>query len=130
MLSKNNIKKHFLDAKYELLVFVFFVLSRFPCLGHDIFNTDVWKWKSRIFDFGSGVFTMNFEQTLQRYHPGVTLMWLGTIAVKINSFYYKVILGTTPPDNNISTQFFYFIFSRNCNYYCNCSCSGVCFSCY
>lgn len=91
--------------KYEFLVILFFVLSRIPSLGYEIFNTDVWKWKARIFNFGSGVFNLDFANTLQRYHPGVTLMWLGTIAVKLNSFYYKVILGLTPPDNDITTVF-------------------------
>lgn len=105
---RSTLKKYY----YETCVFIFFVLSRLPSLGHEIFNTDVWKWKARIFDFGQGIFTFNFEQTLQRYHPGVTLMWLGSIGVKLNSFYYKIILGITPPDNDISAIFTLHFFQK------------------
>lgn len=105
---KSTLKKYY----YEICVFIFFVLSRLPALGHEIFNTDVWKWKSRIFDFGQGIFTLNFEQTLQRYHPGVTLMWLGSIGVKLNSFYYKIVLGINPPDNDVSAIFTLHFFQK------------------
>ena len=105
---KSILKKYYL----ELGVFIFFVLSRLPSLGHEIFNTDVWKWKSRIFDFGQGIFTLNFEQTLQRYHPGVSLMWLGSIGVKLNSFYYKIVLGMNPPDNDVSAIFTLHFFQK------------------
>ncbi len=99
MLRKLN------QIKYELIVFTLFVLSRLPHLGHDNFNTDVWKWKARIYDFGSGVFSLNFEQTIQKYHPGVMLMWIGTAAVKVFNLYYEVILGRTPADNDVATIF-------------------------
>ncbi len=105
-------KKYLSNFKYEVGVFVVFVLLRLPYLGHDIFNTDVWKWKSRIFNFSNGIFNLDFVQTLQRYHPGVTLMWLGTIGVKLNSFYYKVLLGITPPDNDITTVFTLHFFQK------------------
>jgi hypothetical protein len=93
------------ELKYEILIFGFFIVSRLPGLGSDMFNTDVWKWKMRIYNFSNGIFNLNFEETLQRYHPGVTLMWLGTLGVKLNSFYYKVFLGIQPPDDNIEFIF-------------------------
>lgn len=98
--------------KAEFLFVAVFIAVHIPSLGHEIFNTDVWKWKSRIFNFGSGIFGFDFAQTLQRYHPGVSLMWLGTIAVKLNSFYYKVILGINPPDNDISVVFTLHFFQK------------------
>ena len=52
--------------KYEILVFILFVVSRLPDLGYDTFNTDVWKWKARIFDFGTGIFTLDFAKTIQK----------------------------------------------------------------
>jgi hypothetical protein len=73
--------------KYEIVVAIFFILSRLPLLGHDTFNTDVWKWKARSFDFSTGIFTFDFAKTLQKYHPGVTLMWAGTSAIKIANLY-------------------------------------------
>ncbi len=93
------------NYKIEILILLIFVLMRIPELGHDMFNTDVWKWKSRTYDFGSGIFSLNFDKTLQKYHPGVTLMWLGTAGVKINSFYHKVILGAPAEDNLIGNVF-------------------------
>lgn len=104
-MNNNNFIKKIKSIKYELLVILFFITSRLPSLGSEIFNTDTWKWKSRIFNFGSGIFGLDFATTLQRYHPGVTLMWIGSVAVKIHSFYYKIILGYNPPDNDISTVF-------------------------
>lgn len=77
----------------ELLLVALFVLSRAPSLGHDNFNTDVWKWKSRSYDFGTGVFTLDFNKTLQKYHPGVTLMWVGTVGVKVFNFYADHVNG-------------------------------------
>src|SRR3990172_9953599 len=93
------------SLKYEIMVFIVFVASHLPSLGYDTFNTDVWKWKARIFDFGSGVFNLNFVQTIQKYHPGVTLMWIGTVVVKFFNLYYDVIYKTPPPDNDISVIF-------------------------
>lgn len=91
--------------KYEITVFVFFILVRLPSLGNDIFNTDAWKWKTRTFNFGSGVFGLNFEQTIQRYHPGVVLMWIGSAAIKFYNLYYEIFYRTSPPDNTVSTVF-------------------------
>lgn len=108
----SKLKVFFIKYKAELMVFVLYVLSRIHLLGFDIFNTDVWKWKARIFNFGNGVFTFDFVQTIQRYHPGVSLMWLGSIGVKIYSFYYKVLLGITPPNNNIEAIFYLHFFQK------------------
>jgi hypothetical protein len=81
MLQKLN------NLKEELAIALLFIVTRLPGLGFDVFNTDVWKWKARIFDFG----------------PGVSLMWLGTIGVKLQTFYYEFILGYPVPDNEISS---------------------------
>lgn len=91
--------------KFELLFLILFVLSRLPSLGHDTFTTDTWKWKSRSYDFGSGVFTGDFAKTLQKYHPGVMLMWIGTAGIKIYNAYYNLAFHSDPPDNKISTVF-------------------------
>lgn len=80
--------------KYEILVVLFFVFVRIPDLGNDIFNTDVWKWKARSYDFTTGIFTLDFGKTYQKYHPGVTLMWVGSAGIKIQNFYHKVILNS------------------------------------
>lgn len=77
--------------RWELLFLGLFCLSRAPYIGQEMFNTDVWKWKARIYDFGSGVFNLEFDKTLQKYHPGVTLMWIGTAAVKFQGLYCAAI---------------------------------------
>ena len=82
--------------KYELLIAFIFVLTRFPDLGHDMFNTDVWKWKTRSYDFSTGIFNLQFDQTIQKYHPGVTLMWLGTLGIKIFNLYNETTLKVSP----------------------------------
>lgn len=76
--------------RWELLFSIIFVVARLPYLGQEMFNTDIWKWKARIYDFGSGVFNLDFDKTLQKYHPGVTLMWIGTVAVKFEGLYCSV----------------------------------------
>ena len=86
--------------RYEILFFVIFCLARAPYLGAEMFNTDTWKWKARIYDFGSGVFNLDFDKTLQKYHPGVTLMWIGTVAVKFEGLYCSVI---PCPDETVDT---------------------------
>lgn len=80
-----SIKKYWL----HILVFALFVVVRMPLLGQDIFNTDVWKWKTRTYNFGNALISGNFEQTVQKYHPGVSLMWLGSVGVKVANELYK-----------------------------------------
>lgn len=76
--------------KWEIIVFLIYVFSRLPSIGHDNFNTDVWRWKTRTYDFSNGVFGLKFDQTLQKYHPGVTLMWAGTIGIKVYNLYSEI----------------------------------------
>lgn len=103
MISK--LKSFFSTKVLIFAVFAFFVAVQLPYLGHDSFNTDVWKWKARTYDFGSGVFGLDFEKTIQKYHPGVTLMWLGVIGVKLQTIYYAFVLRSEPVDNLVSTVF-------------------------
>jgi hypothetical protein len=92
--------------KFELVaVFLLFMLSRLPSLGNDTFNTDSWKWKARIYNFGSGVFNLHFEDTIQKYHPGVTLMWIGTGTIKGYNLFYDFVYKHPPIDNDIKTVF-------------------------
>lgn len=97
--------KTFKKIKHEIYVFTLVVLSRLPSLGYEMFTTDVWKWKQRIYDFGTGVFTLNFEKTIQRYHPGVSLMWIGSFSVKLFNFIYRAVTGANPPDDQIEVLF-------------------------
>lgn len=91
--------------RYLLCIPFLFILLRVPTLGYDMFNTDVFKWKARIFDFGSGVFYLDFAKTIQKYHPGVSLMWPGALAVKFFNLKYDLFNGFPPPDNDINVVF-------------------------
>lgn len=101
----NKIKNFLVKFKYEFIVFTLFVLMRVPSLGHDNFNTDVWRWKARSYDFGTGISSGNFKNTLQKYHPGVTLMWISGVAVKINSAYSMLTNTSLSADDNIGVIF-------------------------
>lgn len=94
-----------LRYKYEILIFLFALLTRVPSLGYDTFNTDVWKWKVRTYNFSNGIFTGNFDLTNQKYHPGVTLMWLGTAGIKVYNLYYDVTVGGEPAADDLQTVF-------------------------
>jgi hypothetical protein len=95
------------------IILIIFIIVRLPELGFSNFNTDSFKWKARIYDFGSGVFNLNFETTVQKYHPGVTLLWIGTFSVKlfnlINENYNSLKLLENTPEF-IFTLNFYQIF--------------------
>lgn len=98
----------------SVLLVLFYILIRLPYLGFSNFNTDSFKWKTRIYDFGSGIFTLNLEQTVQKYHPGVTLLWIGTFSVKVYNFVYENIFNIPLNTNSIDLVFslnFYQIFS-------------------
>ncbi|PIR43575.1 hypothetical protein COV24_02000 [candidate division WWE3 bacterium CG10_big_fil_rev_8_21_14_0_10_32_10] len=88
-----RIKSLFLSIKVEFVLCVVFVLYRLPLLGFDIVNTDAPRWKERIFHFSSALSNGNFAGTNVIYHPGVTLMWIGTIGLKFFNllflFFYK-----------------------------------------
>ena len=88
-----------------LILIISFTLVRIPYLGFSNFNTDSFKWKQRIYDFGTGVFTLNFEKTNQKYHPGVTLLWIGTLAVKSHTIIYEYIYRTPLNDNSAELIF-------------------------
>jgi hypothetical protein len=109
MKLKDSLIKFILNQKYwGIYLAIFFIVIRLPYLGFSNFNTDSFKWKARIYDFGSGVFNLNFEQTVQKYHPGVTLLWIGTFSVKVYNFTYSSILQKTPQSDSAE-----FLFSLN-----------------
>ena len=97
-------KKYFLGLVLALI----FILIRLPDLGYSNFNTDSFKWKARIYDFGSGIFNLEFEKTVQKYHPGITLLWIGTFSVKVFNFLNESVFNPRLIENTSS-----FIFTLN-----------------
>lgn len=58
-----------------VLVFALYLGVRLQGLGPDIANSDSIRWHLRSIAFLQAIKTADFQQTYQRYHPGVTLMW-------------------------------------------------------
>lgn len=64
--------------KYMLaLVFLIFFIPRIIGLGSDISNYDAGFWHPRIDSFTNNLLKGNLGKTYQKYHPGVTVLWLG-----------------------------------------------------
>ena len=69
----------------SLYIFLFAFLYRLPSLGIDFINNDAFLWKSRSYEFGKALMSLDFAGTAVTYHPGVPLLWSQFIAIKIYS---------------------------------------------
>ncbi len=77
----------FLRKNWMYFTFIaFFLLTRIPRLHNDIVTTDAVYWHGRTEEFIEAIETKNFAQTYQKYHPGVTLMWIMAISTSIAAF--------------------------------------------
>jgi hypothetical protein len=94
-LEKNNLKKLITFKSLSILLVTFYILIRLPYLGFSNFNTDSFDWKSRIYNFGNGVFNFNLDNTVQKYHPGITLLWIGSFAVKFYNLLYDNLFSSS-----------------------------------
>jgi hypothetical protein len=88
-LKKSNLLDYLNFKNLGILLIIFYILIRLPYLGFSNFNTDSFDWKSRIYNFGNGVFNFNLDNTVQKYHPGVTLLWVGAFSVKFFNLIYE-----------------------------------------
>ena len=80
-------------------IFVFAFLYRLPSLGVDTINNDAFLWKSRGYEFGRALMSLDFAKTAVTYHPGVPLLWSQFIAIKIYSVLDLLIYkGTLSPN--------------------------------
>ena len=62
------------------LAFLIFFLPRINGLGWDITSYDCRYWRPRMRNFVEAIGKGDFKETYQKYHPGVTLMWLSGFA--------------------------------------------------
>lgn len=92
-MKLTKIKSYLIALKLEILFFIIFVLYRLPQLGFDNINIDAPVWKTRTFEFASAFFSLNFDKTDVTYHPGVTLMWLSAVGVKIYNLFASAYYG-------------------------------------
>ncbi|MEK7594968.1 MAG: glycosyltransferase family 39 protein [Patescibacteria group bacterium] len=99
---------HFRFPILEIVVFLSMVFLRLPDLGRENFNTDVWKWKQRTYNFLNSVTSVDLKGTIQSYHPGVSLTVLGSLGVKSESFYQKYVLGRKLVQNDLIFSLHFF----------------------
>lgn len=78
-----------------ILVLTFFISLRVFGLGTDISNSDAARWHRRSESFLSAIKQGNFSATYQKYHPGVTLMWINSL-VKQTAFSYQLKTAGEP----------------------------------
>lgn len=57
------------------LTLLFFVIS-LPGLYIDVINPDGINWHTRSYNFTEALLKEHYSDTLQAYHPGITLMWV------------------------------------------------------
>ncbi|MEK7595145.1 MAG: hypothetical protein AAB443_00935 [Patescibacteria group bacterium] len=70
-----KLKKRF-DLVVLILVFFVFLVPVFYQLGNDYTNVDQFLWYERSLNFYKALRNFDFANTYQKYHPGVTVMYL------------------------------------------------------
>ncbi|MFH1295087.1 MAG: glycosyltransferase family 39 protein [bacterium] len=75
-----------------VLLVCFCSLRLFGIFG-DFSNSDAWRWHHRSESFYQGLRQGNLKEIYQRYHPGVSLMWL-TTGVRVGLQAYTQITHT------------------------------------
>jgi len=84
-----------------VLIFIFAFIPRLLGLGFDGFNTDAFFWKENTYNFMGLFFKGQFSDMAITHHPGVTLMWLGGIGMKVFRAIYVFLYHQTAPDTQI-----------------------------
>jgi len=77
------------------VIFAIFLSTRLIGLGNDISNSDSGRWHRRSEKFLEALKQKDLKSTYQRYHPGVTLMWINSI-VKQVAFKYQLTYTQNP----------------------------------
>ena len=77
-MSREALKKLTTNA-IMIMPFVLFLFLRLDGIIGDMSNSDAARWHRRSESFSRALLSKDFAQTYQRYHPGVTLMWLSSV---------------------------------------------------
>jgi len=86
---------HYLKSIY-VLIFLIFLVPRTVGLGSDIANYDSSYWYPRMQDFTKYLLRGDYKQTYQKYHPGVTLMWVSGTAEYVFENTFEAVLHFNP----------------------------------
>ncbi|PIR43569.1 hypothetical protein COV24_01970 [candidate division WWE3 bacterium CG10_big_fil_rev_8_21_14_0_10_32_10] len=90
------LKKHFKKYKFLYGIFILFLIPRVVGLGYDMWNIDAGRWDFRSFEFVKNLFQGDFAGTYQKYHPGVTVMWLSGFSKEFFYWIFKIKTGYSP----------------------------------
>lgn len=96
MQLKKLLVNSFRRFEYFIYFFLIFFIPRFIGLGKDVYGVDAYLWDMRSDKFVEAVLTGNFIETNQKYHPGVTLMWLSGFAKKLYRILFEMKRGYSP----------------------------------
>ena len=84
-----------------VFIFILAFIPRLIGLGFDGFNTDAFFWKENTYNFMGLFFKGQFADMAITHHPGVTLMWLGGVGMKVFRAVYFVWHHQIAPDTQI-----------------------------
>jgi len=89
-------------TKYLRAALLFFLAlaPRIYQLGFDVINIDASFWKENTYNFMGLLFQRRFADLAITHHPGVTLMWLGGLAMKVFRGIYFWTHGRPAPDTH------------------------------
>ena len=82
-------------ASLTALCFLLILIPRIKSLGL-VATTDEPVWLHRSHVFSKAVANVRFEETFRTSHPGVTLMWIGDIAVLVDKLLIRINRYATP----------------------------------
>ena len=93
---KHKIANNREDIIFIALIFLIFFIPRIISLGSDMANVDTQYWYPRIHNFIHKLLTKQYQLTYQKYHPGVTLMWLSGAFVTFFETLFEKLFGYNP----------------------------------
>jgi len=81
-----------------LCIFFLALAPRVYQLGRDVINIDASFWKENTYNFMGLFFQRRFGDMVITHHPGVTLMWLGGLGMKVFRALYLWTQRVPAPD--------------------------------
>ena len=91
-----SFKKYLIKYRFFILLFLIFLIPRLVGLGYDVYGIDAGRWDFRSDEFIKYFLRGDFLKTNQKYHPGVTLMWLSGLSKKLFYTLFKLKTGYSP----------------------------------
>ena len=89
-------KELILNHKLLIIVFFIYLIPRLISLGADTSNYDASFWYPRMDNFTKNILEGDFQETYQKYHPGVTLLWLSGTSKYVFQELFELVLHFNP----------------------------------